>query len=351
MRADKERDPCSKADELLLHRLLARHGFDPDRRPHVCELAGVLVGGHELDSSETRGRCSQGVPGSSRSGRGRDRGGIEPAGQATYFNFAAVHVPRADRGRDRSRPLCPTGCAGRYCRTARSPAGRRHPRTGARGPSTPTANARATRALSARPATVTLSWISAQPSAHPPSPAAPSPEITGAARPDVRECTLDSAAHVKPEPATGAARPWPSVESRRCAPTVPGAGRRPLTCIAAVTASGSAMTVSATALRVQEFDKGRGPVGLPPIGQACDLPAWPDQGPREGSLVKFWSGHQPDADAHRERGHSARRAWLVTPLTRPPESGPWTAGSKGANRGGDRRIRGADTGLSCRGPG
>ena len=130
MRADEERDPCSKADELLLHRLLARHGFDPDRRPHVCELAGVLVGGHEPDSSQTCGRCSQGVPGSSRSGRGRDRGGIEPAGQATYFNFAAVHVPRADR--DRSRPLCPTGCAGRYCRTARSPAGRRHPRRGIR---------------------------------------------------------------------------------------------------------------------------------------------------------------------------------------------------------------------------
>ena len=29
MRADEERDPCSKADELLLYRLLARHGFDP----------------------------------------------------------------------------------------------------------------------------------------------------------------------------------------------------------------------------------------------------------------------------------------------------------------------------------
>ena len=72
------------------------------------------------------------VPGSSRSGRGRDRGGIEPAGQATYFDFAAVHVPRADRDRDRSRLLCPTGCAGRYCRTARSPAGRRHPRRGTR---------------------------------------------------------------------------------------------------------------------------------------------------------------------------------------------------------------------------
>src|SRR4249920_2818844 len=72
------------------------------------------------------------------------------------------------------------------------------------------------------------------------------------------------------------------------------------------------MAVSATTLRVQEFDKGRGPVGLPPIGQACDLPTWPDQGPREGSLVKFWSGHQPDADAHRERRHPAQRAWWVT---------------------------------------
>jgi hypothetical protein len=28
----------------------------------------------------------------------------------------------------------------------------------------------------------------------------------------------------------------------------------------------------AIALRVQEFDKGRGPVGFAPIGQACDLP-------------------------------------------------------------------------------
>ena len=235
MRADEERDPCSKADELLLHRLLARHGFDPDHRPHVCELAGVLVGGHELDSSETCGRCSHGVPGSSRSGRGRDRGGIEPAGQATYFNFAAVHVPRADRDRDRSRPLCPTGCAGRYCRTARSPAGRRHPRRGTRdrAPRLRTRGrpvpSRPVRPLSRSPGSP------AQPSAHPPSPAAPPREITGAARPDVRECTLDSAAHVQPEHATGAARPWPSVESRRCTPTVPGAGRRPLTCIAAVT--------------------------------------------------------------------------------------------------------------------
>jgi hypothetical protein len=34
----------------------------------------------------------------------------------------------------------------------------------------------------------------------------------------------------------------------------------------AVTTSGSAMARSVITLRVQEFDKGRGPVGLPPIG-------------------------------------------------------------------------------------
>jgi hypothetical protein len=56
-----------------------------------------------------------------------------------------------------------------------------------------------------------------------------------------------------------------------------------LTCIRPVTAS----VFWVTALRVQEFDKGRGPVGFLPIGQACHLPVWPDEGPREGSLVKF----------------------------------------------------------------
>ena len=127
-------------------------------------------------------------------------------------------------------PAAPTGYAGHYCRTARSPAGRRHPRTGARdrAPRRRTrgrpAPAPPARPLSRSPGSP------AQPSAHPPSPAAPAcqREITGAARPDVRECTLDSAAHVKPEHATGAARPWPSVESRRCTPTVLAAGRRPL---------------------------------------------------------------------------------------------------------------------------
>jgi len=35
-------------------------------------------------------------------------------------------------------------------------------------------------------------------------------------------------------------------------------------------------------LRAQEFDEGRGPVGVPPIGQACGLPDRPGQGPGRG---------------------------------------------------------------------
>jgi hypothetical protein len=124
-------------------------------------------------------------------------------------------------------PAAPTGYAGHYCRTARSLAGGVIPArvTGTKHP----ADERAGDPRPLRPATVTLSRISRPAISAPAFPGRPRPgEITGAARPDVRECTLDSAAHVKPEHATGAARPWPSVESRRCTPTVLAAGRRPL---------------------------------------------------------------------------------------------------------------------------
>ena len=108
---------------------------------------------------------------------------------------------------------------------------------GCPGPSTPPTNARATRARSARPPARPPSQSPgslAQSSAHPPSSAA-RPADHRAGRPCAWECTPDSAARVKPEPAAGAVRPWLSVESRRCVPTVLAAGRRPLTCIAAVT--------------------------------------------------------------------------------------------------------------------
>jgi hypothetical protein len=40
-------DECYAADENAIRALLVRHGYDPDRRPLVCELDGVPVGGHE----------------------------------------------------------------------------------------------------------------------------------------------------------------------------------------------------------------------------------------------------------------------------------------------------------------
>ena len=137
-------------------------------------------------------------------------------------------VPGPDRDRDRParspRPAMPDTIAEQLAHQQGGVIPARVP-----GTEHPTANARATRARSARPATVTLSRISSSAISAPAFPGRPRPrEITGAARPDVRECALDSAAHVKPEHATGAARPWPSVESRRCTPTVLAAGRRPL---------------------------------------------------------------------------------------------------------------------------
>jgi hypothetical protein len=65
----------------------------------------------------------------------------------------------------------------------------------ARGPSTPTVNARATRARSARPATVTLSRTAALAISAPPS-RRPAPVNS---RADIAGYTLDSAAYVKPE--------------------------------------------------------------------------------------------------------------------------------------------------------
>jgi hypothetical protein len=69
----------------------------------------------------------------------------------------------------------------------------------------------------------------------------------------------------------------------------------------------------ATAPVVQGFDKGRGPVGLPLIGQACQLPVWPDQGPREGSLVKSRRGAVPARRAGRRAAAQPPPSVLVGP--------------------------------------
>jgi hypothetical protein len=59
----EERAECSEEDELYLRELLDRHGYDLDRRPHVCELADVPVEGHEdADGTGTCIRCGHTIP-------------------------------------------------------------------------------------------------------------------------------------------------------------------------------------------------------------------------------------------------------------------------------------------------
>jgi hypothetical protein len=101
----------------------------------------------------------------------------------------------------------PPAAPDRLCRTLlpnSSPAGRRHPRTGARdrAPRLRT-RGRPAPAPPARPPSRSPG-SAAQPSAHPPSPAARPGKSPGRWA-DARGCTLNSAAHVKPEHVTGAA--------------------------------------------------------------------------------------------------------------------------------------------------
>ena len=102
----------------------------------------------------------------------------------------------------------------------------------------------------------------------------------------------------------------------------------------------------AMALRVQEFDKGRGPVGFPPIGQACDLPVEPDEGPREGSLVKFRGG--PVSSMPMPASHGCRGlGWLnLGWLNMLP--GPDAGGGQGVPWWRDRVQRSGAGGLSVR---
>jgi hypothetical protein len=59
----EERGECSEQDEMLLRKLLAAHGYYPDRRPYVCELDGTPVDGHEDPGrTGTCVRCGQTVP-------------------------------------------------------------------------------------------------------------------------------------------------------------------------------------------------------------------------------------------------------------------------------------------------
>ena len=120
------------------------------------------------------------------------------------------------------------------------PAARHHPRHGCPGPSTPAVNARATRARSARPATVTLSRTTALATSAPAFPSRPRPE-----KPP-RAAGGHTGMHARLSAARQAGkRRWrgPSVAVRGKADGAHRPSwrpeRRPLTCIAAVMASGS----------------------------------------------------------------------------------------------------------------
>ena len=106
------------------------------------------------------------------------------------------------------------------------------------GPSTSETNARAARARSARPASVTLSRTAALPSPHPPFPGRPAPgnwpgsgRTQGHARSaPPRTSSRTRAASADPGPwlvRRRGPRPWPSVQSRRSPAPLPGPDSRP----------------------------------------------------------------------------------------------------------------------------
>ena len=88
------------------------------------------------------------------------------------------------------------------------------------GPSTPPTNARATRARSARPASVTVSRTASPAISAPAFPAALAPGNHAGRRTDTPGCTPDSAAHVKPghAPGTGTGTPSSGYPHRSLAP-------------------------------------------------------------------------------------------------------------------------------------
>ena len=96
---------------------------------------------------------------------------------------------------------------------------------GCPGPSTPTANARAIRAP-LRPPGKRHALPNHQPSRQRTRPHHPGGKPPGR-RADKRGMNARLSGARQAEPATGTARPWPSVESRRCTPTVLAAERRP----------------------------------------------------------------------------------------------------------------------------
>ncbi len=103
-------------------------GFDPDRRPHVCELSGVPVGGHEPAPGGTCARCSQRLAGPLLSGRGpghrlRGSAGTGRAGVVSAGDRGGRRAGLRASGGGRGG----TGGTNTTSRAARSGAARRPP--------------------------------------------------------------------------------------------------------------------------------------------------------------------------------------------------------------------------------
>jgi hypothetical protein len=191
--------PCDSPDQVTVR--------PPRRQPHRAPLP-VTSCRPRLPSASRSAGPSSGTPGAAA------------AGDLHPDNAVPVLIVTVS-----------PGTPGRLCRSllpdsslTSSAASAPH---GCPGPVTSAVNARATRARSAHPATVTLTWTAASASSAPPfrRPAPGNSRAAGADTGDVRQAQRRTSSR---KHAAGAARPWPSVESRRCTPTVLAVVRRPL---------------------------------------------------------------------------------------------------------------------------
>jgi hypothetical protein len=146
----------AQADAAIRRRCLPCDS--PDRSPSARHAAASP---HRVALPATS--CRPRLPSTSRSAGPSSGTPAAAAGDLHPDNA----VPGSDRDGLPGEP--PAGCAAGRCRTARSRAARHQPRTGCPGPVTPAVNARATRARSAHPTTVTLTWTAVSAISAPPA--------------------------------------------------------------------------------------------------------------------------------------------------------------------------------------
>ena len=142
------------------------------------------------------------------------RAQLRHPGPATVGDLDPDHaVPGRDRDRDRLPGEHPSRCAGRCCRTARSPAGPRHPRTGAPGRA-PRRRKRG-RPAPAPPAPQASRSPGPPPqsSAQPPFPARTDPGKCPGRRADAHGDARSTRRRASSRDTPPRGRPWPSVET------------------------------------------------------------------------------------------------------------------------------------------